>query len=113
MLLTTFFCRVNNGNNNTALGMLLTHEKVLSKLGDVVQKIHADSIGNEASFECMPDNLDQIFGATDFEYVPGKQSEPLLGSFLCRRTADCKVSLFNSIDHCYSLIVIINSQPEF
>jgi hypothetical protein len=71
--------------------MLLEHEQVLAKLGDVVKKIHTESIGNEASFECMPDNLDQIHGSDEF--MPGKQTEPLLGSFMCRRAADCKVSL--------------------
>ena len=71
--------------------MLLAHKNVLSKLSDVVRKIHVDSVGNEVSFECMPDNLDQVHSTA--EYVLGKQSEPLLGSFMCRRTADCKVGV--------------------
>jgi hypothetical protein len=74
-----------------ALGMLLAQQTVLAKLSEVAQKIHKDSVGNEASFDCMPDNLDQIHSSAEF--VLGKQSEPLLGSFMCRRDADCKVLL--------------------
>jgi hypothetical protein len=72
-------CRVENGHNDMALRMLLTHGEILSKLSEVVKKIHKDSVGNEASFECMPENLDQIHSISEF--VSGKQSEPLLGSF--------------------------------
>lgn len=80
--------RVKCGYNNTALEMLLKHEQVQSKLLGVVQALHRKSIGSEASFECMPDNLDQIH--TSSEVVNRGGSEPLLGSFMCRRAADCK-----------------------
>ena len=71
--------------------MLLAHGEILTKLGEIVKKIHHDSVGNEATFECIPDNLDHIHNSNEF--VLGKQSEPLLGSFMCRKTADSKVSL--------------------
>ena len=74
-----------------ALGMLMAHEEVLCKLGEVVKQLHQDSIGNEASFDCMPDNLDHLYGTA--EVVMNRQSEPLLGSSMCRRAADCKVRL--------------------
>jgi hypothetical protein len=81
--------RVERGHNHEALTMILKHEEVLDKLTRTVQKLHADSVGNEASFDCMPDNLDRIHTADDV--VRGGFSEPLLGSFMCRRAADCKV----------------------
>jgi hypothetical protein len=82
--------RVENGYNNTALTMLLDRETVLSKLCQVVKGIHEKSVGNEASFDCMPDNLDQIQNARNM--ADRGRSEPLLGSSMCRRATDCKVT---------------------
>jgi hypothetical protein len=81
--------RTQRGHNHVALSMILDHDKVLVKLAKVVQKIQQDSIGNEASFDCMPDNLDSIHTMDDT--IRGGDTEPLLGSFMCRRAADCKV----------------------
>jgi hypothetical protein len=80
--------RTGSDYNRTVLEMLLDHDNILSKLGDVVKKIYQNSVGNEVSFECMPDNLDQIQNCSSTIYE--KQSEPLLGSFMCRRATDCK-----------------------
>jgi hypothetical protein len=85
--------RTERGHNHVALSMILDHDKVLMQLATVVQKIQQDSIGNEASFECMPDNLDRIHTADDA--VTGGDMEPLLGSFMCRRAADCKVRFYD------------------
>jgi hypothetical protein len=84
--------RVSN-HNNLALAMLLDHETVLSKLVALVQNIHHKSVGNEASFDCMPDNLDHIHTVVDHMTQSRREqtSEPLLGSFMCRRATDCKV----------------------
>jgi hypothetical protein len=96
--------RVERGHNSVALSMLLEHEKVLAKLTDVVQKMHQKSVGNEASFEHMPDNLDSVHTSHN---VYGGQSEPLLGSFMCRRAADCRdwspeIPDFVGIFHAYT-----------
>ena len=74
--------------NDTATNILLNQGVVLEKLTALVQKMHSDSIGNEVSFDCMPENLDQVHSVTDM--MVGKQSEPLLGSFMCRKVADCR-----------------------
>jgi hypothetical protein len=79
----------------------------------VVKQMHQDSIGNEASFDCMPDNLDHLYGTA--EVVMNRQSEPLLGSSMCRRAADCKVRLpgrLYSCPHVANLCDDQNWSPE-
>jgi hypothetical protein len=84
--------RMRKTNNDTVLNLLLNQEEVMSKLTALVQKIHGNSVGNEASFDCIPENLDQVHHSS--ELSSGRQSEPLLGSFMCNRATDCKVSVF-------------------
>ena len=74
--------------NDTATKMLLNQSVVLEKLTSFVKKLHSESIGNEISFDCIPENIDQVNNVS--EVMLGKQSEPLLGSFMCRKVADCK-----------------------
>jgi hypothetical protein len=97
--------RMQGGHNNLALSMLLDQSNIVTKLGDLVKKIHQDSIGNEVTFDCMPDNIDSVHTSAT-EIMQGKVSEPMLGSFMCRRATDCKVLFW--LFRCCSFVVVLS-----
>ena len=73
----------------------LVVEKLVSWL---VRRIHKSSVGNECSFECMPDNMD----AVESGGVDGKA----VGSYMSRKAADCRdwnpeIPEFVGIFHAY------------
>lgn len=68
------------------LGLLGRAGRVLEKLINVVQRIHEESRGCEASLDCMPDNDDgqmDAWGAKNF-------ASTSIGSYLSQRVADCR-----------------------
>lgn len=68
------------------LSLLLRPQRVLEKLVNVVQRIHEESRGCEATFDCMPENDDgraDAWGGQNF-------ASSNIGSYLSQRTADCR-----------------------
>lgn len=56
-----------------------------------MQKIHAESVGREADFDCMPENVDSLnLNSAHTEFMGGTRSTPLLSCYSQRRTADCR-----------------------
>lgn len=67
------------GENVQVLSLLLSQPKALEKLVSVVQQIHHESLGREASFECMP----------EVEEGPG-DGMGAGGQVMLQRTSDCR-----------------------
>ena len=67
--------------------------QVKNRLVKIMQRIHAESVGHEADFDCMPENVDSIdtqSGSAAAELGGGTRATPLMGSFNVRRSADCR-----------------------
>ena len=83
----------HKGQEKTILELLLRQGEVRAKLVGIMQKLHAESAGKEADFDCMPENVDSLdlssVGAQT-EFMGGTRSTPLLSCYSQRRTADCR-----------------------
>lgn len=66
--------------NRCILKVLLNRNKIKEKLCKLAREIYVQSIGKEASFECIPENTDGV--SEDGGTV-------MMGSFLTHKMADC------------------------
>lgn len=64
------------------LRLLLQQNELKNKLVKIVQAIHHESIGNEASFDCMPDHSDVIGEEMHMNKV--------INNYHIRKSADCR-----------------------
>lgn len=71
------------------LNLLQRQAEVKANLLQIVQTLHKESLEAEASFECMPDNTD-IMDASEDGCGSGSQQQPLMGSYMSRKSSDCK-----------------------
>ena len=69
--------------NKGILELLLRQEELKAKLVNIVQEIHKESIGNEVTFDCMPDHSSVMEEGGDLH-------KTLASSYLSRRSADCR-----------------------
>lgn len=81
--------------NPTILKLLLRHREVRERLVKLVRRIHEQSIGNEASFACLPDNSDILDGhgrESSGGAVPTGRVDPmeLFGTMHNRKASDCR-----------------------
>lgn len=58
--------RMKNGHNTVALNMLLQQNSISDKLRKMVQEIQENSVNQEASFDCIPENVDYVQHSTGF-----------------------------------------------
>lgn len=66
------------------LGMLMQQEQVLQKLVSLVQRLHRESEGKEASLDCIPENED-LTGQGKFAAPPG---ESVMGAYMAQKASD-------------------------
>jgi hypothetical protein len=67
--------------------------QVKNRLVKIMQRIYQESVGHEADFDCIPENVDSIdiaSGAGAAELGGGTRATPLMGCYNARRTADCR-----------------------
>lgn len=62
--------------------------QVKDRLARIMQRIHTDSVGKEADFDCMPENMDSIDPhSSAADLGGGTPTTPLLGMYNARRFA--------------------------
>ena len=58
-----------------------------------MKRLHTESIGKEADFDCMPENIDSVadsfIGASEF-FGGSVKATSLMSSYNARRMADCR-----------------------
>jgi hypothetical protein len=67
--------------NTEALSLISNQRNVRDRLLNVMQSVYKKSIGNEASFACMSDNIDE--NSSKFN------SNAIIGTYMNRKAADC------------------------
>jgi hypothetical protein len=90
-------CLLPKGHETTILQLLLKQGEVRAKLVNLMQKLYSESIGHEADFDCMPENVDSLdLQSSASELMGGTRSTPLLSCYSSRRTADCRLVMLFS-----------------
>lgn len=67
--------------------------QVKNRLVKIMQRIYQESIGKEADFDCVPENVDSIdtsSGSCAAELGGGTGTTPMMGCYNARRAADCR-----------------------
>ena len=75
----------------TILGLLLKQNEVRDRLVKIMKKLHSESVGKEADFDCMPENIDSL--ADSFcasEFAGNAKATSLMSCYSARRMADCR-----------------------
>ena len=69
------------------LKLQASQQECIAKLEKMAQVIHEKSLKKEVRFDCMPENTERVIPVKNISHA---YSEPLLGSFMCRKISDCK-----------------------
>lgn len=69
--------------------LCVDQKQVRARLVGIMQKLHSQSVGHEADFDCMAENVDSL-DPFSTEMMGGTRSTPLLSCYSARRTADCR-----------------------
>lgn len=74
------------------LSLLFKQNDVRDRLVKIMKRIHTESVGREADFDCMPENVDSISDAfhAASEFGGAQKATSLMGSYTARRMADCR-----------------------
>lgn len=80
--------RAGRMENKQILRLLLRQKEVKARLLKLVSRIHAESVGHEAKFECMPDNTD-IAAMSEASPDSQRDGSIFFGSMQNRKAADC------------------------
>lgn len=82
-------CIFDDDNDDLALKLQMHKGKCVDTLVALAQEICKRSkTSKRAGLDCIPDNTDHVVPTN---HLLTATSEPLLGSFTCRRVADCKM----------------------
>lgn len=76
----------------TILSLLFKQNEVRDRLVKIMKRLYSESVGKEADFDCMPENVDSIsdsFHAAS-EFAGAQKATSLMGSYNARRMADCR-----------------------
>ena len=74
-----------DGQERIILDLLIRQNEAKAKLITLMQRIHAESQGKEADFDCMPENVDRLDTASSSaEIMGGTHSTPLLSCYSSR-----------------------------
>lgn len=73
------------------LSLLLKQNDVRDRLVKIMKRLHSESLGKEADFDCVPENIDSVAGSfSASEFSGNAKATSLMNSYSARRMADCR-----------------------